>query len=194
MLKLFIISLGLLVSITGFSEEGKILIRDKVVNLGRIMGDEITTVDKEIVLVRDDQSPNIITLKLDYDLLKKSCVEYEIKSKAKSPVVVNSCDQVASGSSKEVFECSKKKFEGFDVLKRVCSKKGRVLKAASKKIKVVFIRSVALAPGAKEELSLKINQKKISSSALKVEGRVENSSSLYKVNNLFNSVIEFKAK
>jgi len=195
MLKLFIISLGVLLSVSSFSNEAsEILLREKEVDLGKVMGKEVTLVDKEIKLVRDDKSPNMVTFKLDFNRLQKSCVEYEIKSKTKKAITVNSCEAVSSGSSKELFECENKTFDSFEILRRVCSKKGQVLKKVSKKIKVVFLRSVALAPGAKEVFSLKINQKKISSGALKLEAKVESSASLYKVNNLFNSLIEFKAK
>jgi len=195
MLKLLLVSLGLLTALSGFSSEShKILIRDKVIDLQKIMGDEVTPVNKEIILVRDDKSPSNVTIKFDYHKLKKSCTEYEIKSKTKKEVKVNSCEQVSSGSSKQLFNCEVKKFDAFDVLKRVCSKKGLVLKKASKKLKVLFLRSVALAPGATEEFSVKFNQKKITSSKVNVDGKVESSSSLYKVNKLFNSILEFKAK
>ena len=69
-----------------------------------------------------------------------------------------------------------------------------ILKKASKKLRVLFLRSVALAPGATEEFSIKLNQKKMNSSKVTVSGEVVRSSSLYKVNKLFNSVLEFKAK
>ena len=195
MLKLFIISLGVLLSVSTFSNEAsEILLREKEVDLGKVMGKEVTLVDKEIKLIRDDKSPNMVTFKLDYNRLQKSCVEYEIKSKTKKEITVNSCEAVSSGTSKELFECERKTFDSFDILRRVCSKKGQILKRVTKKIKVVFLRSVVLAPGAKEVFSIKINQKKISSGSLKLEGKVESSASLYKVNNLFNSLIEFKAK
>ena len=202
MLKLLVVSVGILLSLQGFSEdggktadeEGKLIIRQKEIDLGKIMGDEITPVEKKINFVRDDKSPNNIVIKFDYHQLKKSCTNYEIKAKTTKAVNVNSCDQVASGSSKEIYECNVKTFEAFDVLKRVCTKKGNVLKKASKKLRVLFLRSVKLAPGATEEFSISLTQPKINSSKVVVEGKVENSASLYKVNKLFDSVLEFKAK
>jgi hypothetical protein len=195
MLKLFVVSLGVLATLNSFAvEDGKILVREKVINLGKIMGDEITPVNSELRLVRDDKSPNHVTIKFDYHKFKKSCIEYEVRSKTKKEIKVNSCEELASDSSKKLFNCSVKTFEAFDILKRVCSKKGLILKKASKKIRVLFMRSVALAPGATEEFSISLNQKKMNSSKVKVSGKVENSSSLYKVNSLFNSVLEFKAK
>ena len=195
MLKLLAVSLGILLSLQSFaSEDQKILIRDKVIDLGSVMGQEVTPVARTLKFVRDDKSPNNIVLKLDYHRLKKSCTEYEIKSKTKKAVNVNSCEQVSSGSSKELYNCEVKTFDAFDVLKRVCTKKGQILKKASKKVRVLFMRSVALAPGAKEEFSISLSQPKISSSKIVIEGKVESSSSLYKVNKLFNSVLEFKAK
>ena len=195
MLKLLIFSLGVLLSVSTFSNEGtEILLRAKKIDLGRLMGEEVTLVDKEIKLVRDNKSPSVVTIKLDYSKLKKSCVEYKLKSKTKKAISVNSCEKINSGSSKEVYSCEKKSFDSFDILRRVCSKKGNILKNVTKKIKVVFMRSVKLAPEAKEVFSIKINQKKISSSNLKLEGKVESSASLYKVNNIFNSILEFKAR
>ena len=195
MLKLLFVSLGILASLNGFSSEKlEVLLRDKEVELGKIMGDEVTLVDREVILVRDDQSPDLVTLNIDYHKLQNSCVEYEIKSKSVDQISVNRCDAVNTGSSKELYNCEKKSFDGFEVLKRVCSKKGQILKKVSKKIRVVFMRSVKLAPGAKEIFSLQLNQKKITSGGVKIEAKVENSSSLYKVNNLFDSIIEYKAK
>lgn len=195
MLKLFVVSLGILLSLNTFAQDDqKILVRDKVIDLGKIMGNEITPVNKEISLVRDDKSPNNVVIKFDYNKLKKSCTEYEIKSKTKKAVNVNSCDQVSSDSSKELYNCEVKTFEAFDILKRVCSKKGMILKNVSKKVRVLFLRSVALAPGATEEFTIKLNQKKMNSGKVNLTGIVESSASLYKVNKLFNSVIEFKAK
>ena len=195
MLKLLVVSVGILATLSGFSNENqKILIREKAIDLQKIMGDEVTLVDKEIVLVRDDKSPKNVTINFDYHKLSKSCTEYEIKSKTQKEIEVNSCEQVSTGSSKQLFNCEVKTFDAFEILKRICSKKGLILKNETKKLKVLFLRSVALSPGATEEFSLKFKQNKMDSAKVEVTGKVENSSSLYKVNNLFNSVLEFKAK
>ena len=195
MLKLLVVSMGILLSLQGFAnEDQKILIREKVIDLGKVMGTEITPVNRTIRFVRDDKSPKAVVIKFNYHQLKKSCTQYEIKAKAKKAVKVNSCEQVSSGSSKELYNCEVKTFEGYDVLKRVCSQKGQILKKASKKIRVVFMRSVALAPESTEEFSISLSQPKISSSKIVIEGKVENSASLYKINKLFNSILEFKAK
>ena len=195
MLKLLATSLGILMTLTSFSsEQTKILVRSKTIDLGKIMQGKVTPVDKKVILVRDDKSPKNIVLKLDYHRLKKSCVDYEIKSKTTKALKVNRCEQASSIDIKELYNCEKKTFEPFDVLKRVCVKKGQILKNVSKKIRVLFLRSVALAPGATEEFSISFNQKKMQSGRVKLKGAVESSSSLYKVNNLFNKIIEFKAQ
>jgi len=202
MLKLLFVSLGIIMTMNSFANDSnKILIRDKVINLGKIMGEEVTPVNSSIKLVRDDKSPNNIVIKFDYHRLKKSCTDYAIEAKRKKAIKVNRCENVsvvADKSSdvqeKELYSCGVKTFDAYDVLKRVCKKKGMILKNVTKKLRVLFVRSVALAPGATEEFTVTFKQKKIKSSKITVSGAINSSSSLYKVNKLFNSVLEFKAK
>ena len=190
---MFIFSSAITYGATNGNEIQEILLRDKKINLGKVNGDSVQNVNKTIRLIRDDKSPKKVSISLDYNKLKKSCVEYTVKKRPVKELKVKSCDIDTSGVL-DTYNCEDKTFESFDILKRVCSKKGLVLMNSTKTIDFLFYRSVALAPGAKEIFVVNINQPKINSPALKVKAEVSESSSLYKINNIFNRIIEVNAK
>ena len=163
----------------------------KKFDLGNITTSDNTRVDKTFKFKRNDKSPNVVKLTYSYNYLKKECVDYDLVYKTIKGIDLNVCE---SGEKKGSFDCKPKKFESFEVPKRVCVKKGYTLQTKTRTLRLVFLRSIELAPNADEVFQLSISQPKMASKKIKLSAKVIESDSLYKVNNIFNKVIEFKAR
>lgn len=178
--------------VLGFSlsiQAETVLLNAEVVEYGAVAQATNAPANETITIKRTAATPTKVTLKYKMNTVVEACTEFEIQFTKVEAIEQTVCTPLLN----ESYDCQAVTHEGYEIPKRVCSAKGLLLTTETYEMTLDFRKAIALSETAEETFEINVVQKKMTSGKTKMEARVVQSASLYKVR-ASRGTVSFKAK